>query len=156
LKATISVSPELARYQRRWLVTGGAGFIGSHLTESLLGLGQSVITLDDLSTGHRSNLEQVRAAVGPEPWSRHTFLQGDIRDPQTCRAACEGVDFVLHHAALGSVPRSIADPLEANAANVTGFVNMLVAVWDAKVRRFVYVASSSTYGDHLALLKVED
>jgi UDP-N-acetylglucosamine 4-epimerase len=156
LKATISVSPELAPYRHRWLVTGGAGFIGSHLTETLLGLGQSVVTLDNLSTGHRSNLEQVREAVGPESWSRHTFVQGDIRDPQTCRAACEGVDFVLHQAALGSVPRSIADPLETNAANVTGFVNMLVAARDAKVRRFVYAASSSTYGDHPALPKVED
>jgi UDP-N-acetylglucosamine 4-epimerase len=151
-----SAASALAGHSYRWLVTGGAGFIGSHLVESLLGLGQSVVTLDNLATGHRANLEQVEAAVGPDAWKRHQFLLGDIADFSVCREACNGIDYVLHHAALGSVPRSIADPLQANAANVTGFVNLLVAARDAKVKRFVYAASSSTYGDHPALPKVED
>ncbi|MCW5619761.1 MAG: SDR family oxidoreductase [Burkholderiales bacterium] len=140
----------------RWLVTGGAGFIGSHLAETLLQFGQHVVTLDNLSTGHRRNLDQVKSAVGSDAWQRHRFMEGDIRDLHTCRSACMGVDFVLHHAALGSVPRSIADPIEANEANVSGFLNMLVASRDAKVKRFVYAASSSTYGDHPGLPKVED
>jgi len=151
-----SAATELTRESCSWLVTGGAGFIGSHLVESLLRLGQSVITLDNLATGRRANLQQVEEAVGPDAWQRHRFLQGDITDPSTCREACREVDYVLHHAALGSVPRSIADPLATNAANVTGFVNMLVAARDAKVQRFVYAASSSTYGDHPGLPKVED
>jgi UDP-N-acetylglucosamine/UDP-N-acetylgalactosamine 4-epimerase len=156
LEAMSSVAGKLAGQRYRWLVTGGAGFIGSHLVESLLRLGQSVITLDNLATGHRANLEQVQAAVGPDAWKRHRFQLGDIADLPTCREACSGVDYVLHHAALGSVPRSIEDPLQANTANVTGFVNTLVASRDAKVKRFVYAASSSTYGDHPALPKVED
>jgi UDP-N-acetylglucosamine 4-epimerase len=146
----------VAATRRRWLVTGAAGFIGSHLVETLLALGQDVVGLDDFSTGHRRNLEDVRGAVGEEVAQRFAFVEGDITDPATCRRACAGVDTVLHHAALGSVPRSIADPLATHAANATGFVNMLAAAREAGVRRFVYAASSSTYGDHPALPKVED
>ncbi|GAB4466272.1 MAG: SDR family oxidoreductase [Burkholderiaceae bacterium] len=141
--------------RRRWLVTGAAGFIGSHLLEVLLRLEQEVVGLDNFATGHRRNLEEVRAAVGDTVWARHRFIEGDIVDLETCRAACEGVDIVLHEAALGSVPRSIESPLATHAANATGFLNMLVAARDAGAR-FVYAASSSTYGDHPALPKVED
>lgn len=146
----------LAGQERRWLVTGSAGFIGSHLLETLLQHGQRVTSLDNFATGHRANLEQVRERVGAAAWARHVFLEADIADPGACRAACEGVEFVLHEAALGSVPRSIEDPLASHRANVTGFLNMLVAARDARVRRFVYAASSSTYGDQPALPKVED
>lgn len=139
----------------RWLVTGGAGFIGSHLVEALLGRGDDVVTLDNLSTGHAENLEDVRERVGEQAWRRHTFLEADIVDPDICRQACSGAQFVLHQAALGSVPRSIADPLASNAANVTGFLNVLVAAKDAGVKRLVYASSSSVYGDHPALPKVE-
>jgi len=141
---------------RSWLVTGSAGFIGSHLLEALLRLGQRVVSIDNFSTGYRRNLEEVRQSVGPEAWARHTFRECDIVDLDACRRACEGVDVVLHEAALGSVPRSLADPLSTHAANATGFLNMLVAALDAKVQRFVYAASSSTYGDHPRLPKVED
>jgi UDP-N-acetylglucosamine 4-epimerase len=140
----------------RWLVTGAAGFIGSHLLETLLRAGQHVRTLDNFSTGRRSNLEDVRRRVGEEDWSRHEAIEGDIADEATARAACAGVDLVLHQAALGSVPRSLADPLATHRANATGFLNMLVGARDAGVRRFVYAASSSTYGDSPALPKVED
>jgi len=140
----------------RALVTGAAGFIGSHLVETLLGLGQEVVGLDNFATGYKRNLEEVRAAVGEEAWRRHTFVEGDIVDLATCRRACERVEIVLHQAALGSVPRSIEDPLLTHAANATGFLNMLVAARDAGARRFVYAASSSTYGDHPGLPKVED
>ena len=140
----------------RWLVTGAAGFIGSNLVEALLRLNQSVVGLDNFATGHQRNLDQVHALVGTELWNNFHFIRGDICDLDTCRKACENVDFVLHHAALGSVPRSIEDPLLSNHSNVTGFVNMLVAARDAKTKRFVYAASSSTYGDHPALPKVED
>ncbi len=142
--------------RRRWLVTGAAGFIGSHLLETLLANGQDVVGLDNFATGHRSNLESVRAAVGEEAWRRHRFIEADIVDPAACGEACVGVDYVLHQAALGSVPRSIADPQATHAANATGFLNMLLAARDAKAKRFVYAASSSTYGDHPALPKVED
>lgn len=141
---------------RRWLITGAAGFIGSNLLEALLGLEQEVIGLDNLSTGYARNLEQVSAAVGERAWRRYTNIEGDIRRLADCRQACAGVDYVLHHAALGSVPRSIEDPIAAHEVNVTGFVNMLVAARDAGVQRFVYAASSSTYGDHPGLPKVED
>jgi UDP-N-acetylglucosamine 4-epimerase len=142
--------------RRRWLVTGVAGFIGSNLLETLLAHGQDVTGLDNFSTGHRHNLDEVRDSVTPEQWARFRMIEGDIRDPQTCVEACTGADLVLHQAALGSVPRSIVDPLLTNANNVTGFLNMLVAAKDCGVRRFVYAASSSTYGDHPGLPKVED
>jgi len=141
---------------RRWLVTGGAGFIGSHLVQALLELDQHVVTLDNFATGHRRNLAEVERAVAPVAWQRHVLIEGDIIDPATCRQACDNVDVVLHQAALGSVPRSIEDPLRTHAANATGFVNMLVAARDANTSRFVYAASSSTYGDHPGLPKVED
>lgn len=139
-----------------WLVTGAAGFIGSNLVEALLRLKQSVAGLDNFSTGHQRNLGQVQALVGAEAWNNFHFIRGDICDLDTCREACNNIDFVLHHAALGSVPRSIEDPLLSNHSNVTGFLNMLVAARDANARRFVYAASSSTYGDHPALPKIED
>ena len=145
----------LASRSRRWLVTGSAGFIGSHLLETLLRAGQQVVSLDNFATGHRSNLEEVRQAVGDEAWSRHTFIEGDIVDPRTCQEACRGVELVLHQAALGSVPRSIEDPLRTHAVNATGFLNMLVAARDQGAARFVFAASSSTYGDHPGLPKVE-
>ena len=140
----------------RWLVTGVAGFIGSNLLEQLLRLGQTVTGLDNFLTGYRKNLDMVRGAVGDEAWARFTFIEGDIRDLDTCRRACEGVAHVLHEAALGSVPRSIDDPLLTNGCNIDGFLNMLVAARDAKVQSFVYAASSSTYGDSPELPKVED
>jgi len=140
---------------RRWLLTGSAGFIGSNLLEALLRAGQTVVSLDNFATGHHRNLEQVRAAVGDALWSRHRFIDGDIADVEVCRRACEGAELVLHQAALGSVPRSINDPLNTHRANATGFLNMLVAAKDAGVARFVYAASSSTYGDSPTLPKVE-
>jgi UDP-N-acetylglucosamine 4-epimerase len=151
-----SLRREVSATRRRWLVTGAAGFIGSHLVETLLGLGQEVVGLDNFATGYRRNLEEVRAAVGEEAWRRLRFIEGDIVDLATCRSACERVDIVLHQAALGSVPRSIEHPLMTHAANATGFLNMLVAARDASARRFVYAASSSTYGDHPGLPKIED
>jgi UDP-N-acetylglucosamine 4-epimerase len=150
------IATALRRSPRRWLVTGVAGFIGSNLLETLLGLGQQVVGLDDLSTGRRENLELVRAAVGGDAWSRCRFIEGDIRSLDVCREAAEGVDYVLHQAALGSVPRSIARPIDTNAVNVDGFLNVLVAARDAKVRQLVYASSSSVYGDHPALPKVEE
>lgn len=142
--------------QYSWLVTGVAGFIGSNLLEALLKLDQKVIGLDNFATGHRCNLDQVRHLVSEEQWSCFQFVEGDIRSLDDCRAACVGVDYVLHQAALGSVPRSLEDPITTNAANIDGFLNMLVAARDAGVKRFVYAASSSTYGDHSGLPKVED
>ena len=188
---------QLLQTPRRWLVTGVAGFIGSHLLETLLQLGQEVRGLDNFMTGHRHNLEQVRASVGEQAWRRFTFIEGDIRDLQACARACGvpvqaasggngdgeadggtdaadgasgaggslagrgradtggAVDYVLHQAALGSVSRSLEDPLLCHAVNVSGFLNMLAAAREAGVRRFVYAASSATYGDHPALPKVE-
>ena len=154
--ALARATSQLRERPLRWLVTGSAGFIGSHLVEALLRLRQDVVSLDNFATGHQSNLDEVRAAAGDEAWRRHTLLEADIVDLAACRAACAGVDVVLHEAALGSVPRSIADPLLTHASNATGFLNLLVAARDAGVRRFVYAASSSTYGDHPGLPKVED
>ena len=147
--------PDIAREPRTWLVTGVAGFIGSNLAEALLKLGQRVVGLDNFATGYQHNLDQVEEAVGREAWSRFQFIEGDIRSPETCRAACEGVDVVLHEAALGSVPRSIEDPITSHDCNVTGFLNMLVAARDAGVKRFVYAASSAAYGDFPGLPKIE-
>jgi UDP-N-acetylglucosamine 4-epimerase len=139
-----------------WLVTGVAGFIGSNLLEALLKLDQKVVGLDNFSTGYQHNLEEVQSLVSSDQWQRFTFIKGDIRNPDICRQACDGVDYVLHQAALGSVPRSIEDPILTNENNISGFLNMMVAARDAKIRRFVYAASSSTYGDHPDLPKVED
>lgn len=147
---------QLQATPKTWLVTGVAGFIGSNLLEALLKLNQIVVGLDNFATGYQRNLDEVQTLVTPQQWSRFQFIEGDIRDLNTCHQACSGVDYVLHQAALGSVPRSVADPITTNAANVTGFLNMLVAARDAKVQRFVYAASSSTYGDHPGLPKVED
>lgn len=139
-----------------WLITGVAGFIGSNLLETLLIHDQLITGLDNFATGHQHNLDQVREIVGEKKWANFKFINGDIRDLATCHKACEEVDFVLHQAALGSVPRSLEDPINTNTANIDGFLNMLVAARDAKVKRFVYAASSSTYGDHPGLPKVED
>ena len=139
-----------------WLVTGVAGFIGSNLLEALLKLNQRVVGLDNFATGHQRNLDEVQGLVTPEQWRNFQSIQGDIRNLADCHEACQGVDYVLHQAALGSVPRSVEDPITTNAANITGFLNMLVAARDAKIKRFVYAASSSTYGDHPGLPKVED
>jgi UDP-N-acetylglucosamine 4-epimerase len=139
-----------------WLVTGAAGFIGSNLVETLLKLNQKVIGLDNFSTGYQHNLDEVKSLVTSTQWENFKFLNGDIRDLTTCVNACLGVDYVLHQAALGSVPRSIEDPITTNECNVTGFLNMLIAARDANVKRFVYAASSSTYGDHPDLPKVEN
>ena len=147
----------VAATRRRWLVTGAAGFIGSHLVETLLELGQEVVGLDNFATGHRRNLDDVRARRRTKtPGAASASSRATSAICRACRRACEGVDIVLHQAALGSVPRSIADPLATHAANATGFLNMLSAAREAGVRRFVYAASSSTYGDHPALPKVED
>lgn len=139
-----------------WLITGIAGFIGSNLLESLLKLDQKVVGLDNFSTGFQHNLDEVQSLVSKEQWQRFTFVKGDIRDLEACKHVCAGVDYVLHQAALGSVPRSIEDPITTNENNISGFLNMLVAARDAKVQRFVYAASSSTYGDHPDLPKTED
>ena len=147
---------ELLDNSSTWLVTGVAGFIGSNLLETLLRLNQRVIGLDNFSTGHQHNFDKVQQAVSEEQWRNFTFLEGDIRSLDTCHQACKDVDYVLHQAALGSVPRSLADPITTNECNISGFLNMLVAARDAGVRRFVYAASSSTYGDHPGLPKVED
>ena len=147
---------DLAAAPRTWLITGVAGFIGSNLLETLLKLDQRVVGLDNFATGFRHNLDEVQTLVTPDQWARFTFIDGDICQPEDCQRACEGVDHVLHQAALGSVPRSLADPAATNAANITGFLNMLVAARDANVGSFVYAGSSSTYGDHPALPKLEE
>lgn len=162
----------LQTHSHVWLITGVAGFIGSNLLESLLMLNQRVVGLDNFATGLQSNLDEVQTLVTPGQWSNFYFINGDIRNLGDCQKAMlylSGerskdtvsdasipVDYVLHQAALGSVPRSVADPITTNGANIDGFLNMLVAARDAKVKRFVYAASSSTYGDHPALPKVED
>ena len=141
---------------KTWLITGVAGFIGSNLLEHLLKLNQRVVGLDNFATGHRHNLEEVQRLVSPEQWAGFNFIEGDICNMEDCQKACAGVDYVLHQAALGSVPRSINDPITTNANNISGFLNMLVAARDAEVKSFTYAASSSTYGDHPALPKVEE
>lgn len=141
---------------QKWLVTGVAGFIGSNLLEALLKLNQQVVGMDNFLTGYRKNLDMVAEAVGPEAWKNFHFMEADIRNLEACHAAVQGVDHVLHEAALGSVPRSIDDPVLTNSCNIDGFLNMLVAARDAGVSSFVYAASSSTYGDSPELPKVED
>ena len=146
--------------QSTWLVTGVAGFIGSNLLEKLLILNQKVVGLDNFDTGHQHNIDQAiqdaNNATGKDLSDNFKFINGDIRKLGNCKEACDGVDYVLHQAALGSVPRSIEDPINTNRANIDGFLNMLVASKDANVKRFIYAASSSTYGDHPDLPKVED
>ncbi len=141
---------------RSWLITGAAGFVGSNLVEYLLKLDQNVCGLDNLSTGSMANLEMVRSLVSTEQWQNFRWVQGDIRELETCRQVCQGVDHVLHQAAVGSVPRSIDNPIATHESNISGFLNMLVAARDAGVPSFVYAASSSTYGDHPDLPKIED
>ena len=151
-----TLKQQLQLEPKTWLITGAAGFIGSNLLETLLKLNQRVIGLDNFSTGHQRNLDEVKTLVTAEQWSQFRFIDRDIRNLEACQQACEGVDYVLHQAALGSVPRSLEDPINTNSVNIDGFLNMLVAARDAKVKSFVYAASSSTYGDHPGLPKVED
>ncbi len=154
------IKTELLSSPKTWLVTGVAGFIGSNLLEHLLKLNQKVVGLDNFATGHQYNLDEVKGLVTAEQWQGFNFIEGDIRNYEDCETALAnngvGVDYVLHQAALGSVPRSIADPITTNAANITGFLNMLQAAKEANVKSFTYAASSSTYGDHPALPKVEE
>lgn len=147
---------ELRAQPKIWLITGVAGFIGSNLLEALLKIDQQVVGLDNFITGHRRNLQETKRLVTPAQWKKFRFVEGDICNLSTCRGVCDGVSYVLHQAALGSVPRSIEDPVTTNRNNIDGFLNMLAAARDAKVERFVYAASSSTYGDHPDLPKVED
>ncbi|WP_201593701.1 NAD-dependent epimerase/dehydratase family protein [Psychrobacter sp. Pi2-51] len=150
------VKAALVDEPKTWLITGVAGFIGSNLLETLLILNQKVVGLDNFATGFQHNLDEVQSLVSEEQWARFSFMEGDIRQLGDCEKACQSVDYVLHQAALGSVPRSIADPINTNDTNISGYLNMLVAARDAKVASFTYAASSSTYGDHPALPKVED
>jgi UDP-N-acetylglucosamine 4-epimerase len=151
-----TILKQLRQEPRTWLITGCAGFIGSNLVETLLKLDQRVVGLDNFVTGYQRNLDEVQQIVTPEQWSRFSFVEGDICHFDVCRQTVEGVDFVLHQAALGSVPRSLKDPITTNAVNVDGFLNIIVAARDAEVKSFVYAASSSTYGDHPELPKVEE
>jgi len=151
-----TVCGQLKQAPKTWLVTGVAGFIGSNLLETLLKLEQKVVGLDNFATGHQYNLDEVQGLVTPQQWANFSFIEGDIRSFEDCQKACAGVDYVLHEAALGSVPRSIADPITTNGTNISGFLNMLTAARDAEVASFTYAASSSTYGDHPALPKVEE
>jgi len=150
------VKQELTANPKAWLITGVAGFIGSNLLETLLLMNQKVVGLDNFATGHQHNLDEVKGEVSEEQWNNFSFIEGDIRNPEDCQKAVNGVDYVLHQAALGSVPRSINDPATTNATNISGYLNMLVAARDEKVSSFTYAASSSTYGDHPALPKVEE
>lgn len=150
------IKESLINEPKTWLVTGVAGFIGSNLLEELLLLNQKVVGLDNFATGFQHNLDEVHSLVNKDQWQNFTFIEGDIRNLDDCQAACIGVDYVLHQAALGSVPRSIADPINTNDTNISGYLNMLISARDAQVASFTYAASSSTYGDHPALPKVED
>jgi UDP-N-acetylglucosamine 4-epimerase len=150
------VKADLQANSKTWLITGVAGFIGSNLLETLLKLDQTVVGLDNFATGHQHNLDEVQTLVTEQQWARFRFIEGDIRNLEDCREAVKGTDYVLHQAALGSVPRSIEDPIATNQANIDGFLNMLVAAKDEEVSSFTYAASSSTYGDHPDLPKVED
>ena len=150
------VQTQLQANPKTWLITGVAGFIGSNLLETLLKLDQRVIGLDNFATGYQRNLDEVQTLVTPAQWSRFNFILGDIRQLDDCRQACTGIDLVLHQAALGSVPRSLEDPITTNATNSDGFLNLLVAARDPGVARFVYAVSNSTDGDHPGLPKQED
>jgi len=150
------IKKDLQAHPKRWLITGVAGFIGSNLAEALLKLNQKVVALDNFSTGHRYNLEHIKNAVSPKQWENFEFIEGDITDFETCQTITQNVDIILHQAALGSVPRSIDNPILTNFNNVTGFLNMLTAAKDNGVERFVYASSSSVYGDSQELPKVEE
>ena len=156
MSAYDELQTELKAAPQTWLVTGVAGFIGSNLLEALLKLNQRVVGLDNFATGKPKNLERVKELVAPAQWARFRFMEGDISDLAACQRACAGVDLVLHEAALGSVPFSMKDPLASHRSNVTGFLNMLLAARDAKVKRFVYASSSAIYGDDPGLPKVEE
>lgn len=147
---------KLPHSPKTWLITGVAGFIGSNLLETLLKLDQKVVGLDNFATGYQHNLDEVKSLVTAEQWLGFRFIEGDIRNLSDCQKVCDGIDYVLHQAALGSVPRSINDPVTTNSVNIDGFLNMLIAARDANVKSFIYAASSSTYGDHPGLPKVED
>lgn len=151
-----SVQKTLSEHPRKWLITGAAGFIGSHLLEKLLKLDQAVVGLDSFITGKHDNIEDVLSKVTVQQADRFSMVSGDITDLKVCRDVCQGIDIVLHQAALGSVPRSIADPVATHKNNLDGFLNMLLAVKDAGVKRFIYASSSSVYGDYEGLPKVED
>jgi UDP-N-acetylglucosamine 4-epimerase len=151
-----SIRQRLTQHPQKWLITGVAGFIGSNLLEALLKLDQAVVGIDNFSTGYRRNLDEVRTLVTTEQWSRFKFIEGDVRSLENCTAAVKGVNHVLHQAALGSVPRSVHDPIATHEVNISGFLNMLVAARDAEVNSFTYAASSSTYGDHPDLPKLEE
>ncbi|OTG56140.1 LPS biosynthesis protein WbpP [Acinetobacter sp. ANC 4204] len=151
-----TVCEQLQQAPKTWLITGVAGFIGSNLLETLLKLDQIVVGLDNFATGYQHNLDEVKGCVSEAQWSNFNFIEGDIRQFADCQTACTGVDYVLHQAALGSVPRSIVDPITTNDTNISGFLNMLTAARDAHVSSFSYAASSSTYGDHPGLPKVEE
>ena len=146
---------DLIKNPQTWVITGVAGFVGSNLLEALLKLNQNVTGIDNFSNSSGNNLTSVQASI-KENWSNFTFYEADIRNLDDCLKVCSGADFVLHQAALGSVPRSIKDPITSNDVNIGGFLNMLVASRDNGVKRFVYAASSSTYGDHKELPKVEE
>ena len=150
------VKDTLQKDPKTWLITGVAGFIGSNLLETLLNLDQKVVGLDNFATGFQHNLDEVKSKVSATQWQNFCFIEGDICHLEDCQKACVDVDYVLHQAALGSVPRSIANPINTNNTNISGYLNMLVAARDAKVSSFTYAASSSTYGDHPALPKVEE
>jgi UDP-N-acetylglucosamine 4-epimerase len=150
------IQQELAQRPKTWLITGCAGFIGSNLLETLLQLGQSVVGLDNFATGYQRNLDEVKDTVSAGQWARFRFIEGDVRDFNVCRNAVKGSDYVLHQAAIGSVPRSLLDPVTTNDVNISGFLNMLIASRDAAVASFVYAASSAAYGDHPGLPKIED
>jgi UDP-N-acetylglucosamine/UDP-N-acetylgalactosamine 4-epimerase len=156
VNAIEQLTKNLSGTRKNWLLTGAAGFIGSNLLEALLRAQQSVVAIDNFLTGHQRNFDDVRKNVGERLWENFTFIRGDITDLETCRRACAGAEFVLHQAALGSVPRSIDNPIATHQNNVNGFLNMLVAAKEAKVKRFVYASSSSVYGDHPVLPKVEN
>jgi len=147
---------ELRKHPKTWLVTGCAGFIGSNLIEALLKLNQNVRGLDNFSTGYQKNLDMVKETVTAQQWENFSFIQGDIADYATCDKATQGSDIILHQAALGSVPRSIDDPVTSNISNITGFLNMLTAAKNNGAKRFVYASSSSVYGDSKELPKVEE
>lgn len=151
-----ALKSSLLKEPSTWMITGVAGFIGSNLLETLLNLNQRVVGLDNFSTGHVHNLQEVQASIKTDQWKNFHLFEGDIRNLNDCYAACAGVDHVLHQAALGSVPRSIKDPIATNDVNVSGFLNILTAAKDRKARSFTYAASSSTYGDHPGLPKIEE